>query len=387
MTSLPTQFAPAERAPKQQLEEDAQLFARESLICMMLDAVPEIVLVLNPQRQAVFANDAVLHLLRLASRDDAVGQRPGELIGCVHAGEHCGCGTSEFCRTCGAVNAVLRSLKGSASTQECRIPLKNGDALDLRATARPIQLDGKLFSVFTLQDISGEKRRQVLEKIFFHDVLNTAGIVSMCAATIEEDPALTSDVIAELSRSAQRLVDEIQNQRDLLAAENGELKPRPDMISVQAFMRDLSGQCARHQVAEGRRVELVEPDEALTLIIDETLLGRVIGNMIKNALEASDPGQTVTLSCTVVDGGVRFAVHNPTPMPVNIQLQIFNRSFSTKGIGRGLGTYSMKLLSERYLHGHVEFESSPETGTTFTATYPIEAPGSAAGGPETQPSE
>ncbi|MBK8046925.1 MAG: hypothetical protein IPK16_07250 [Anaerolineales bacterium] len=54
----------------------------------------------------------------------------------------------------------------------------------------------------------------------------------------------------------------------------------------------------------------------------------------------------------------------------DIQLQVFQRSFSTKGNGRGLGTYSMKLLTERYLQGEVGFVSTPESGTTFFARFP-----------------
>ena len=57
-------------------------------------------------------------------------------------------------------------------------------------------------------------------------------------------------------------------------------------------------------------------------------------------------------------------------MPHVVQLQLFQRSFSTKGLGRGLGTYSMKLLSERYLGGRISFTSTEEAGTTFTASYP-----------------
>jgi sensor histidine kinase regulating citrate/malate metabolism len=44
---------------------------------------------------------------------------------------------------------------------------------------------------------------------------------------------------------------------------------------------------------------------------------------------------------------------------------LFRRSFSTKGRGRGIGTYSMKLLGEKYLKGRVWFTSSPNAGTTF----------------------
>jgi sensor histidine kinase regulating citrate/malate metabolism len=36
-------------------------------------------------------------------------------------------------------------------------------------------------------------------------------------------------------------------------------------------------------------------------------------------------------------------------IPKDVQLQLFQRSFSTKGMGRGWGTYSIRLLTERYL--------------------------------------
>jgi signal transduction histidine kinase len=53
-----------------------------------------------------------------------------------------------------------------------------------------------------------------------------------------------------------------------------------------------------------------------------------------------------------------------------VRLQIFNRSFSTKGPGRGLGTYSVKLLTEQYLGGKVGFTTDPKQGTTFQVTIP-----------------
>ena len=95
--------------------------------------------------------------------------------------------------------------------------------------------------------------------------------------------------------------------------------------------------------------------------------------MIKNALEASLPAKTVTVSCRCAGDRVQFAVHNPGVMPREAQLQVFQRSFSTKGRGRGLGTYSMRLLSE-YLRGEVAFTSTKEEGTTFIASYPLSLP-------------
>jgi sensor histidine kinase regulating citrate/malate metabolism len=93
--------------------------------------------------------------------------------------------------------------------------------------------------------------------------------------------------------------------------------------------------------------------------------------MVKNGLEASAEDETVRLSCLSSKTGIEFLVHNPHFMPRHVQLQVFQRSFSTKGKNRGLGTYSMKLLGEQYLRGKVSFTSYPEGGTTFKVWLPL----------------
>ena len=104
---------------------------------------------------------------------------------------------------------------------------------------------------------------------------------------------------------------------------------------------------------------------------DARLLARVLGNMVKNALEATPSGGVVTVRCTNPVGQVAFSVHNESVMPEEVRLQVFHRSFSTKArAGRGIGTYSMKLFGEHYLGGSVEFASRDGEGTTFTITLP-----------------
>ncbi len=97
----------------------------------------------------------------------------------------------------------------------------------------------------------------------------------------------------------------------------------------------------------------------------------MLGNMLKNGLEATSPGKTVTMKCSEQGESVVFAVHNCEVMPEEIQLQIFQRSFSTKGqTGRGIGTYSIKLFAEQYLRGKVNFSSAAPEGTSFILTIP-----------------
>jgi sensor histidine kinase regulating citrate/malate metabolism len=107
------------------------------------------------------------------------------------------------------------------------------------------------------------------------------------------------------------------------------------------------------------------------LITDRRLLKRVLGNMLKNALEATPPHGTVKMSCEDDGDVVSFLVSNPAVIPNDVQLQVFQRSFSTKGeAGRGIGTYSMKLFGERYLGGEVDFVSREAEGTTFRLRLP-----------------
>ena len=116
---------------------------------------------------------------------------------------------------------------------------------------------------------------------------------------------------------------------------------------------------------------MTPPPRNVLFTVDITILSRVIGNMIKNAIEASDDGDVITAGCKGGGSTVKFSVRNRAFIPKDVQLQLFKRSFSTKGMGRGLGTYSMLLLTEKYLKGHVSFTSTEAQGTTFTVAVPL----------------
>ncbi len=372
---LPTQFAPAERASPDVLQRQADQVAQSSFFRQYLDAIPDILVVLNRQRQVVFANQRLLDFLGLKEVGLAIGLRPGDALSCIHAAEgYFGCGTTEFCSTCGALRAILASQEGRSDVQECRIAQSSGEALDLRVWARPTTLDGELFTIFTVLDIRDEKRRRALERIFFHDLLNTASNLHTYSELLKETEAADEQVMFTdtLHELAMELIEEIHAQRDLLAAENHELAVRPEPIDAVELLQGLARHFANREMRlEGGTACVVVQAQAASLISDRVLLRRVLSNMLKNALEASPPEDAVTLAGRVDDGRIVFSVHNAGCMPQTARLQVFQRSFSTKGSGRGLGTYSMKLLSERYLKGTVTFSSSAEAGTTFVVSLPL----------------
>ncbi len=368
-----TKFLPADRNTNSEIQLQSKCFAEIPFLKQIIDSIPDIIMILNQQRQIVFANQALLEYPEL-NTETVFGFRPGETLGCIHADKtKGGCGTTEFCKTCGASKSIISSRKGKPDIQECRITRKeNLGSLDLRVKASPLTVHDENFTIFVITDISHEKRRRALERIFFHDILNIAGAVKGFSDLMATGFAENRDEYAEMiNRSIDMLIGEINAQRDLTAAENNELSVHPVQINSAELLQEVAGFYEHHKAAHRRHLQIDDNVQEIVFANDKTLLSRVLGNMVKNALEASNPGETVTLGCEKYDEKIRFWIHNPGIMANDVQLQVFQRSFSTKSSDRGLGTYGMKLLTERYLKGSVSFFSSEEKGTIFRACYPL----------------
>ena len=372
--SISTKYAPARRSSKEVLKRQKQLFEKNQLLDGFLTKIPAIFLVINEDRQIVYINNGAIEFTGLKDVASAIGKRPGELIGCIHSNEEeGGCGTAEACTYCGAVNAVLNCQKtGSESVMDCRIVVgSEHTAYDLRVWASPLNIKNEKFIVITLQDIQNEKWRGFLERIFFHDLLN---IMTPLLGNIEllkgKENNANERLIINIDKISNYIVDEIQTQQIIINAENDSLKIVPNKMNSKEFLIEMKHLFQENTLFKEKNIEVFLNSESIDLYTDKTILRRIFGNMIKNALEASSNDEKVTIGCSKKDSEVEFWVHNPGYIPRNIQLQIFTRSFSTKGSGRGLGTYSMKLLSH-FLKGKVYFSSLKENGTKFMIFVPI----------------
>ena len=374
MAPMKTQFAPAERVTEEELQRQVMAVGHHLLFREILSIVPDVLLILNAQRQVVFANKAALAWAEKDRQELISGLRPGDVWQCRHAGCESGCGTTEFCQTCAAANTVLKSQKGHPAEQECRISRRNGEALDLLIATHSVAVENDLFVAMIARDISDEKRRRALERIFFHDINNTA-LGFQAFDYFLNNQCCSPDQIENLrelsARLTKELIEEIKSQRDLTDAEHGDLSVHPAPLQSKQLLEEVITGYKNNPIARKRTVAMDTETKDVSFRSDKTLLRRILSNLVKNALEASGPGQTVRVKAEEVKGGIRFSVHNENAMPRHVQLQIFNRSFSTKGAGRGLGTYSVRLLSEKYLKGTVTFESSSAHGTTFAATFPL----------------
>ena len=366
------------RCSPAEIENQRRAVASNPQLLAVLEAFPGFVLVLNHSRQIVFANQAFLGFLGAPNLAAVLGKKPGDALACEHAmHSDLGCGTTDFCSTCGAARATAPSLRHqptSAGVQECRISQEgSGKSFDFRVQTAPFPGADQGLYLFFLTDISHEKRRRALERIFFHDVANLAhGMVGLCRILCEREPAAEKKKQFQeiMRRSAHRLADEVEAQRALAAAENNELHLEVKPCASLALLDEVAAFYNHTNDAQACRVERAADAVAAECFTDHRLLHRILINMTKNAIEASPRGAVIRLGCEQDGDELEFWVHNQSCMPAEVQRQVFQRSFSTKGLGRGLGTYSIKLLGERYLQGRVSFTSSPEQGTTFRFRCP-----------------
>ncbi len=370
-----TDFAPAFRYDSSHIMKQSTFIEKTGHIVEVMNAAPFVAMVTNSARQIVFGNIELNTLLDLENKD-IIGLRPGELLGCVNAHDHPGgCGTGKNCRFCGAVAAVQESIKtGERVSREAGLILeRNGNSIgfDVKVTSSPIHLDGEMFLLVFFDDISSLKKRERLERSFFHDIMNTAGGLKNLALYLTEikGPDVNHAVQLRVDQSSS-LIEEIQSQQQLIEAESSTLAVNLLLVETLVMFTEARTAAEALKEAMGKKIISHTQSPSIGILTDLSLLKRVLLNMLKNALEATEPGKDIKFSMIYDSGDVVFKVWNSSVMTEKVKSQVFQRSFSTKGPGRGIGVYSMRLITEQYLKGTVSFESEDGMGTEFAVRIP-----------------
>ena len=376
-----TYFAPANRSTANDIVQENKQVGSQEFFTKIFNAMTGIWAVMDKNRQIVYANDELISLMGIKSSDLILGKRPGEVLSCLHSMEEpSGCGTSRACAYCGAVNTILESQRtGMRSVSETNISsMVDGKhkSWDLNVICTPISFNGDTFYVLILQDISGEKRRLALERIFFHDLLNSIGGLSGLLTILknETDPDEIHELINLSEEISRNITDEIMSQREIRAAESGELKVSIELTNSIEILDTIIRKLSFHEVVSDKYIIKSEDSVNLDFETDKILLQRVMINLLKNALEATEPLGNVITGIRNFEDKIVFWVQNHHVISKDVQMQLFQRSFSTKGTGRGLGTYSIRLLTENFLGGKVSFISNETEGTVFSIELNIKFP-------------
>jgi signal transduction histidine kinase len=180
-----------------------------------------------------------------------------------------------------------------------------------------------------------------------------------------------------ISQESKRLVRVLNDLLLLSQMDAGELHPEKKPVDVVDLMRKMESLYHGRAGEGGVNLVLGALPSAVTLYTDPDRLELVLTNLMDNAMDYTNPGGAITLSCVVDLGAVNISIADagqgiePEFLP-----RIFERFYragkprSTGRGGAGLGLSICKELVET-LGGRIRVESLPGKGTTFTVTLPL----------------
>jgi heavy metal sensor kinase len=207
------------------------------------------------------------------------------------------------------------------------------------------------------------------------------GETEVTLSKADRSPAEYRETLAILSDESKRLARIIEDLFTLTRADAGQypLNLRDaylDELASAALVRARS-------LALAKKITLCPSIEAdLPIHADEALLGRMLLNLLDNAIKYSPPGSKVQLSCRLEGDHYLVSVSDNGPgIPSDLQPKIFDRFFRVDKArsrsdgdtgGAGLGLSIARWIAEAH-HGSLELSHSDASGSTFSVVLPAPA--------------
>ncbi len=188
-------------------------------------------------------------------------------------------------------------------------------------------------------------------------------------AEYQETLAVAQREIERLSRLGNDLLT-------LSRIDTGEASCAPRPCDLAAVARDAIAACANR--AAGAHVALALDGPAhLPMIADPDRLRQVLDNLLDNGLRHAPEGSTVTVTTEARDHAIVLAVADTGPgLTTEQQARVFDRFYraddsrARSSGGLGLGLAIAKAIVEAH-HGSLTVQSTPGSGCTFLATFPV----------------
>jgi PAS domain S-box-containing protein len=279
--------------------------------------------------------------------------------------------------------------KGSVRDYEVKFCKKNGTEMDclLTGTVRRSNEGSIVGYQGIIRDVTERKRierlREDVHRIMRHDLKSPLiGIKGLAGLLLKGDnltekQCKATSMIQELG---ERMLGFIDRTRDLFQMEEGTYKLRPRKVNLLSMFRRTEK--TLEPLALKRKAESVftlfgqhtNLETEYVILGEEDMLEMMFANLIKNAIEASPEGGTISISIDTVERfGKTFHlidIHNMGVVPMDIRDKFFE-PYTTIGKegGTGLGTHNALLVARTH-KGDITFTTSEEEGTHVTVHLP-----------------
>lgn len=188
------------------------------------------------------------------------------------------------------------------------------------------------------------------------------------------------ELLLEARENTERLLKLIEHLLALAKLEDGREQLHLQPTDPAQLLRAAADEVATR--AEDKRIRIVvESADTPAVFVDATRFGRVLGNLLDNAVTYTEPGGTITLSAVVTgEGRVRLTVRDTgIGIPAESLPHVFDRFFRVPGRdgmpGTGLGLAIVREIVAAH-DGDITCESEVGRGTAFHVILPAAKEGS-----------
>jgi signal transduction histidine kinase len=143
-------------------------------------------------------------------------------------------------------------------------------------------------------------------------------------------------------------------------------------IELNGFITETLNTLQTNPVASGKHLNFVANIAPVNISVDRDKFKQVLINLITNACEAVNPGDTITIHLQASKSRkVCLQIHNGgIPIPIDILPQLTKPFFTTKASGTGLGLSIVKRIVEAH-NGEFSIESSAGMGSIVKVQLPL----------------
>ncbi len=270
----------------------------------------------------------------------------------------------------------MRRLSGSAGLEAAPLPVSSNDEI------------GQLTRTFNDMVRELAEKRALEEEMVMSDKLTALGRVAAgvaheinnplagmlnCVDTLQKHPhqeglverylPLLQSGLERISRIVKSLLVEVRVSHD-------SDRCGPECLDeLRLLLESEIGSRSLKLVWENRLSSAV--------LIDRTPTQQIVYNLLKNAVDATPDGGTITFRASGGDDGVLMEVNDEGPgIPEEQREQLFDPFFTTRPNGTGLGLWVVYSLVES-LRGAIRVESEGGKGTLFQIFIPTLPEGNA----------
>ena len=226
------------------------------------------------------------------------------------------------------------------------------------------ELREKEFLKNTISDISHQLKTPLAALNIYNGLLQDE---SEASPTVKEFATLSEQEL-------DRIETLVQNLLKITKLDAGSIVIEKTKENVADMMRDIELHFAYRARQEQKKIVLSGSDNVL-LLCDRDWLIEAIDNIVKNALDHTEKGDTVRIEWKALSSAVQIAVKDNGcgihPEDLHHIFKRFYRSrFSKDKQGIGLGLPLAKAIVEAH-NGTIEVDSESGIGTTFTMNFLI----------------